>query len=278
MKHLNYIGVGLRHCHFDDFIDSKPKIGWLEVHSENFFAKGGIAKAKLEKISSSYPLSLHGVGLSLGSSNGVDIKHLKRLREIAEEYSPFLLSEHLSWSRTKDDKGTKFYPDLIPIPYNTEILQIICDNINKTQDYLGREILIENPSSYIVYNISTMEEVEFLNEVVNNTGCGLLLDINNIFVSNFNVGLDSKQYIDNINHDAVKEIHLAGPRESIINGKKVLIDTHNSMVRDEVWELYTKFINKAGKKHTLLEWDIDIPELSILLKEGYKIHNYLENE
>lgn len=271
MQYIDYIGVGLRHCHFDDFINKKPNIGWLEVHSENFFAKGGIAKEKLAQICTNYKLSLHGVGLSLGSSSGVDNEHLKQLKTIIAEFKPFLLSEHLSWSRVNNS----FYPDLLPIPYNKESLKIVCDNINKTQDYLGCKILIENPASYIAYNITTMSEAEFLNKLTSYTGCGILLDINNIYVSSFNLGLDANEYITEILCDKVAEIHLAGPADSLINNKKILIDTHSSKVRDEVWHLYKKFINKAGKKYSLLEWDTNIPDVETLLTEGYKIHEYL---
>jgi len=273
MKHIDYVGVGLRHCHFDDFIEQKPKIGWLEVHSENFFAKGGRPKSKLHEIQKNYPLSLHGIGLSLGSSDGADDQHLKYLKDVVEEYNPFLLSEHLSWSRIGKQKK-QFYPDLLPVPYNKESLNIISDNIKKTQDYLGRKILIENPSSYVSYNVTTMSEVDFLNQLVVNTECGILLDINNIYVSCFNLGLDANKYITEINYDAVGEVHLAGPSDSIINEKKILIDTHNSKVRDEVWGLYKKFISKKGKIYSLLEWDVDIPDLNALLQEGYKIHDY----
>lgn len=271
---MDYVGIGLRHCHFDDFIEQKPKIGWLEVHSENFFAKGGRSKSKLYEIQKRYPLSLHGVGLSLGSSDGVDKKHLTLLKNVVEEYNPFLLSEHLSWSRTGKHKK-QFYPDLLPVPYNEKSLSIIGNNIKKVQDYLGRKILIENPSSYVSYNVTTMSEVDFLNQLVVDTECGILLDINNVYVSSFNLDLDADKYISEINYDAVGEVHLAGPSDFIINKKKILIDTHNSKVRDEVWSLYKKFISKKGKIYSLLEWDVDIPDLNVLLEEGYKIHDYL---
>lgn len=265
------IGIGLRHPHYIEVINSQPDIGWFEVHSENFFHQGGPALDALRKIRETYAISLHGVGLSLGSSTGIDLVHLKKIKSLISEIDPFLVSEHLSWGKINNI----FLPDLLPLPYTQESLNIICQNIQQTQDYLQREILIENPSSYLEYNTSELSEADFLVELCKKSGAKILLDINNIFVSAHNHQWDTKKYIDNIPADLVKEFHLAGHSHKNISENKIIkIDTHNNKVCDEVWMLYDFALSKFGPVHSLIEWDVDIPELNILLAEALKAKNY----
>ncbi len=266
VKYKDLIGVGLRQPHYKDFIEGTPDIGWLEVHSENFFAEGGASIEFLHKIANKYPLSMHGVGLSLGSSDGLDKHHLTKLKKLISEVKPFLVSEHVSWSGF----GGQFLNDLLPLPYNQESLEIICDNINYLQDFLGREILIENPSSYMAFDESSMSEWEFMRRAQEKTNCGLLLDLNNIFVSAYNHNFSSIDYIDHMPIKAVKEIHLAGPTKKQLKNKEIFIDSHSTKVMAEVWQLYEYATGIFGAVPTLIEWDNNIPELSILLGEAEK--------
>lgn len=275
MRKSPKIGIGLRTPHYQQILAEKPNIDWLEVHSENFFMLGGLALSKLLEIRKYYPISLHGIGLSLGSASGVNQLHLERLKNLIEKIDPFLVSEHLSWNQ---DNGI-YLPDLLPIPYNNESMQIFCDNINITQNYLKREILIENPSSYIEFSSSSYDEAEFLSEVTRRTGAKILLDINNIFVSCSNHNWDAINYIRSIKRENVHEFHLAGHSIKDINEKAFLrIDTHDNFVCKEVWELYSFACQYIGNCPTLIEWDAEIPELNILLKEAYKILDYCSKE
>ena len=275
MNSNQLIGVGLRHPHYSDVLSNKPDIGWFEVHSENFFHQGGPALDVLCNIRAHYPISLHGVGLSLGSASGVETQHLQRLKDLIHRVDPFLVSEHLSWSMV----GDVYLPDLLPIPYNDEALQIFVDNISKTQEFLGREILIENPSSYLEYKASVLEEVEFLEALTKKSGAKLLLDVNNIFVSCENHGWDAARYINSIPVGLVKEIHLAGHSiKEIVDGQNVRIDTHDDIVCDEVWVLYAQAIARFGKIATLLEWDAKLPTLDFLIAEANKAKQYLTRE
>lgn len=275
MRKSPKIGIGLRTPHYHQILAEKPNIDWLEVHSENFFMLGGLALSKLLEIRKYYPISLHGIGLSLGSASGVNKLHLERLKNLIEKIDPFLVSEHLSWNQ---DNGI-YLPDLLPIPYNNESMQIFCDNINVTQNYLQREILIENPSSYIEFSSSSYDEAEFLSEVTRRTGAKILLDINNIFVSCSNHNWDAINYIRSIKKENVHEFHLAGHSIKEINEKAFLrIDTHDNFVCKEVWELYSFACQYIGNCPTLIEWDAEIPELNILLKEAYKILDYCSKE
>ncbi len=269
------IGIGLRYPHYHQVLEELPPIGWFEVHSENYFRRGGPSINFLSKIRTYYPLSLHGVGLSLGSVESLDTNHLKRLKKLIDHTSPFLVSEHLSWSRV----GGIYMPDLLPIPYNEEMLTIFCNNICQTQDFLGREILIENPSSYLEYTESDQEEVEFLTTLCKRSGAKILLDINNIFVSCSNHGWNAKKYIDAIPNDLVKEIHLAGHSiKTIAQDLNLRIDTHDENVCKEVWELYGDAIQKFGPLPTLLEWDAKIPDLDFLVREASKALDYFPLE
>ncbi len=265
------IGIGLRQPHYQQVILERPSIGWLEVHSENFFQAGGPALNLLKEIRELYPVSLHGVGLSLGSATGLHQDHLQRLKKLMDFTQPFLISEHLSWSRINGI----YCPDLLPVPYTDECLNIIIDNINKAQDFLNREILIENPSSYLEYKTSQHEEVDFLVSLCQKTGAKILLDVNNIFVSCSNHQWNAKKYIDTIPSDLVKEIHLAGHSiTEIAPNQNLRVDTHDSKVCEEVWDLYAYTLKKCGLKHTLLEWDSEIPPLYELIEEAEKALNY----
>jgi uncharacterized protein (UPF0276 family) len=261
-----FIGIGLRQPHYKNILEEKPSIDWLEVHSENYMMKGGRALNLLSSIRKDYPMGLHGIGLSLGSAQGVAKQHLVRLKKLINHIDPFLVSEHLSWSYINNT----YIPDLISLPYAEESLQIFCDNIDKTQTYLQRQILIENPSSYIEYVNSIYSEPEFLVNVAQKSGAAILLDVNNIYVSCTNHGWCAKSYIQAIPSDLVKEIHIAGHSIKRINNHNLLIDTHDQFVCQEVWDLYSLAIKRFGKVPTLLEWDAHIPELSVLVAEAQK--------
>lgn len=269
----NSAGIGLRSPHYQEVANNRPDIGWLEVHSENFFADGGIALHILDIVSKSYPLSFHGVGLSLGSADPLDKNHLNKIKKLIDKYNPAMISEHVSWSSINGI----FMNDLLPLPYTEESAKVLIDHIKETQDYLGRQILIENPSSYLDYKSSQMPEWEFMNKVSEESECGILLDINNIFVMANNHGFDSKQYIKEIVKEKVEEIHLAGHAVNEIDGEILLIDHHGDYVTDKVWDLYKLTIEIMGKKPTLIEWDTDIPGLYILLDEAQKAQKILDN-
>ena len=271
-------GIGLRGQHYTQVLEEQPKVNWFEVHSENFFAEGGMSIHILEKVREKYPVSFHGVGLSLGSSDGLCEKHLKKLKNLVDKFKPGLVSEHISWSNI----GSTTLNDLLPLPYTNESLSTLVDNIKHMQDYLGRKILVENPSSYLEYTQSTMTEWDFINKTVQQSGCGLLLDVNNIYVTCQNHNLDAGEYIKNIPYESVEEIHLAGFSEKEIEDQSILIDTHSDKVCDEVWGLYEDVIKNSGLVPTLIEWDADIPELDVLLSEASKaqdiLNKYEEND
>ena len=259
-------GVGLRAPYYDAFASGTPACNWVEVHSENFFG-GGFHCEKLEAAAAHYPVSLHCVGLSLGSVEPVDMEHLQQLKTLVERLSPALVSDHVSWSAS----GNAHMNDLLPLPYNEESLETISRNIMQVQDYLGRQILVENPSTYLQFTGSDRSEVAFLNAIVERTGCGLLLDINNIYVQAHNNGLDPHAYIDNVDAEAVQELHLAGHTEQHFeHDKSLLIDTHNAPVREEVWQLYAYALQRLGARPTLIEWDQDYPPLDTLLAQAQK--------
>lgn len=266
------IGIGLRAPHYYQILEEKPDIDWLEVHTENFMLKGGPLLDLLFSIRQHYPLSFHGVGLSLGSAQGIPKEHLKRIKTLLNRFEPVLLSDHLSWSAI----GRSYLPDLLPIPYTDESLTIIVNNIDEAQNFLQRTLLIENPSSYLEFQTSTYPEAEFLAELVKRTGAKILLDINNIYVSCSNHGWDPHEYVQAIPHEAVQEIHLAGHSIHAQDEKNVLlIDTHDNYVCQEVWELYRYTVKYTGIVPTLLEWDAEIPDLEILLDEARKSVNYV---
>jgi len=269
----NKVGVGLRSPHLDYFSKETPPLSWLEVHSENYFQPYSAARQTLLKLANDYQISCHGIGLSLGSVERVNRQHLQQLKQLINQVNPFLVSDHLSWS----ENGGHYFNDLLPLPYTEEALTIFCRNVLEVQDALQRPILIENPSSYVKFNHSTISEWEFLSEVQQRTQCRLLLDLNNIHVSAFNHGFDSLHYLQSIPAHAVDEIHLAGFTVKQLDKGEIWIDTHSRPVSDEVWQLYQFWLEQYGERHTLIEWDLDIPEPQVLLGEAAKASHYLEN-
>ena len=257
-------GIGLRFPHVAQFLDERPDIAWLEVHSENYLSPGGPRVRSLDAIRANYPISCHGVGLSLGSAEGLDEAHLVRLKALFDRIEPNLISEHVSWSVA----GGVYLNDLLPLPYTEEALAVLCRNIERAQACFGRPILIENPSTYLRFAQSTIPEWEFLSEAVRRTGCKLLLDVNNIHVSAHNVGFDPARYLAGIAPADVGEVHLAGHLRKEIDGQPILIDDHGSRVAPAVWQLYERALGRVGRVPTLIEWDTDVPELAVLLDEA----------
>lgn len=264
-------GIGLRHPHYQKVINDTPEVPWLEVHPENFFADGGISTDILEKIRESYPLSIHGVGLSLGSADDISTTHLSQLKKIITRFEPGLVSEHVSWSHIDG----VYMNDLLPLPLTEEALTNLVQHIEQTQDFLGRQILIENPSSYLAFHHSTIPEHEFMVEAAKRSGCGILLDINNIYVCQRNHAYDGKAYISHIPTEIIGEMHLAGHSITQIEGKELLIDTHGDYVCDEVWELYQHAIQHHGPIPSLIEWDTNIPAFDQLQQEAKKAQHIL---
>jgi uncharacterized protein len=256
-------GIGLRAPHVAEIVATRPDLGWLEVHAENYMS-GAPALRRLEALRRDYPVSLHGVGLSLGSADGLDGAHLERLATLAERLAPGLVSEHLAWSVA----GGAYLNHLLPLPYTEESLAIVAGNVTRAQERLGRRMLVENPSSYLRFNYSPVPEAEFLAELARRTGCGVLCDVNNLFVSAANVGLEPLTYLDALPVEAVGEIHLAGHAENDADGIIVLIDDHGSRVPAGVWRLYEAALSRFGPVPTLIEWDTDIPALEVLLDEA----------
>jgi uncharacterized protein (UPF0276 family) len=261
-------GIGLRTPHYKEILETFPRTGWFEVHSENYFGAGGQPLWYLEQIRSHYPISLHGVGLSLGSTDPLNREHLRKLKSLVQRIEPGLVSEHLSWSSV----GGRYMNDLLPLPYTEESLLHVIERISQTQEFLGRRILIENPSSYLQFVESTIPEWVFLSEVSARSGCGILLDINNIYVSAINHRFDPHLYIQSVPPEKVEEIHLAGFETNEIG----LIDTHSRPVYHVVWELYQEAMKQFEKVPTLIEWDSDIPDLSVLLAEACKANIIME--
>lgn len=257
-------GIGLRHRHVADFINSPPDVAWIEVHSETYLAAGGPRLRALEKVRRDYPLSCHGVGLSLGSADGIDPRHLDRLATLYARLQPELVSDHLAWSTV----GNTFLNDLLPLPYTEEALEIVRRNVERVQESLKRPILVENPSRYLDFAQSTIPEAEFLAELVRRTGCGLLLDVNNIHVSAHNIGFDPLGYLSAIPASAVGEIHVAGHAVHDTGWGTLLIDDHGSTVADPVWDLLAEALRRTGPRPVLVEWDTRVPELPVLLCEA----------
>ena len=274
----NLVGVGLRSPYLPHLLENSPKIsqkiGWLEVHSENYYDAAAVRN--LSEIRKNFPISLHSVGNSLGSAQSLDLTHLKKLKNLVEVIDPFLISDHISWGRIDQNHLN----DLLPLPYTKASLQAVSDNVSRMQDFLRRKILVENPSTYLTFKNSEMDEVEFINELTKQTGCGLLLDVNNIFVSSKNgSGFEPQAYLKKINKNIVGEIHLAGHSKSqIFDGKnyqEILIDTHNDVVCAEVWEIYQMALQEFGTLPSLIEWDQDFPEFAVLLSEAKKAQKIL---
>lgn len=260
-------GIGLRSPHYREILEQRPTTAsWFEVHSENYFGRGGEPLFFLEKIREVYPISLHGVGMSLGSTDALDRPHLQRLKLLIDRIEPGLVSEHLSWSSF----GGVFLNDLSPLPYTDETLGHLARRIDRVQGFLGRQILLENPSSYLEYLDSAYAESEFLSELSRRTGCGILLDVNNVYVSCRNHGRNALDYLRRIPPESVLEIHLAGHAVNRWAGGEIAIDTHDRPVCEDVWRLYEAALRLMGPKPVLIEWDADLPPLAVLLQEAVK--------
>ena len=261
-------GIGLRAPHVEQVLAERPPMQWFEVHSENYFAEGGAALAALTRIRADYPLSLHGVGTSIGSADPLDFDHLAKLKLLVARIEPACVSEHLCWSGV----GARHFNDLLPLPFTEEALTHVCARVGAVQDYLGRAILIENVSSYYVFTESTLDEYEFVAALAARSGCRLLVDVNNIHVNACNHGIDALAYLDAIAPATVAEIHLAGFEEA--GGH--LIDSHGSPVATEVWTLYRDALRRFGPVPTLIEWDTNIPSLAMLQREAAIAQRYLD--
>jgi uncharacterized protein (UPF0276 family) len=256
-------GIGLRAPHLRDFLSARPPLGFLEVHAENYIG-GGPALTALQSLRRDYPVSLHGVGVSLGSASGLDREHLRRFRALIDRTEPFLVSEHLAWSSADG----VYLNDLLPLPYTEEALAIVALNIATAQEMLGRQILVENPSRYLAFRDSPIPETEFLSELHQRTGCGILCDVNNIFVTCTNLELDPEAYLAALPASAVGEIHLAGHSRVERGGLSILIDDHASVVSAPVWHLYRLAVEKFGRVPSLVEWDKNLPPFDTLLSEA----------
>jgi len=266
-------GLGLKPQHYADILEGNPSIGFFEVHAENYMGEGGPPHRYLAAIAERYPLSIHGVGLSIGGPEPLDRAHLLRLKRLNDRYAPASFSEHLAWS-THD---SQFLNDLLPVPYTPETLARICEHVDTVQQHLGRRMLLENPSTYVLFAESTIEETEFLSRIAGRTGCGLLLDVNNVVVSAVNHRLDPVAYIDRFALDLVGEIHLGGYDETEDDaGDRLLIDAHASTVRPDVFALYRHVISRAGPLPTLVEWDNDVPDFATLAAEAARVEAVLD--
>ena len=261
-------GIGLRAPHVAHVLATRPDVAWFEVHSENYFADGGATLAALDRIRADYPLSLHGVGMSLGATDPLDREHLAKLRRLIARVEPAAVSEHLCWSGV----GGRHFNDLLPLPYTEEALAHVCGRVNEVQDFLGRELLVENVSSYLAFADATIPEWEFVAAVALRTGCRLLVDVNNIHVNAVNHGFDADVYLAAMPPHAVAEIHLAGFDAS----GPCLVDTHGAPVAAEVWALYERAIARIGPRPTLIEWDTAIPSFATLQREAATAQAILE--
>ena len=264
-------GVGFKTAHASAILEHRPPLGWFEAHPENYMVAGGPRHATLEAVRERYPLSLHGVALSLGGVERLDQDHLRALRALVDRYEPGLVSEHVAWSA----HDGVYFADLLPAPLTAEALDRLCANIDEAQDALGRQILIENPSNYLRLPGSDIPEPAFLVAAARRTGCGLLVDVNNVYVSAANIGYDAEAYIDALPVDLIGEIHLAGHAVEEADERRLLIDDHSSTVAPAVWALYDRLIGRSGPRPTLIEWDNDIPEWRTLHAEARKADDIL---
>jgi len=258
-------GLGLKPSHFRHVLEQRPDVGFFEVHAENYMVDGGPFHHYLGRIREFYPLSLHGVGLSIGGVSPLDEAHLDRLAALAQRYEPAAVSEHLAWS----SHGEVFFNDLLPVSYDLTTLARVCNHVDRVQQRLKRRLLLENPSTYVEFTTSTLDESQFLCEVVRRTGCALLLDVNNAFISCFNHRREALAYIDALPLHAVGQVHLAGfaaDRDGA--GETLLIDTHGSEVDERVWRLYSQAALRLGATPTLIEWDRDVPPLEVLVGQA----------
>ncbi|MCF6320229.1 MAG: DUF692 domain-containing protein [Rhizobiaceae bacterium] len=265
-------GVGLKPEHIARILQENAPIGFFEVHAENYMGAGGMPHAQLTAIRENYPLSVHGVGMSIGGEQPLDRDHLARFKAVVDRYQPGMVSEHLAWS-THDDV---FYNDLLPAPYTDETLQRVCEHVDEMQEYLGRQILIENPSTYVAFAQSTWLEFDFMAAIAERTGCGLLFDVNNVFVSATNHGYSPQEYIRAYPLNKVRELHLAGhAHDKDDHQRPLLIDAHDREICDDVWELYKLTLSLTGPLPSLIEWDADIPDWPVLAAEAARADKYL---
>lgn len=261
-------GIGLRAPHVAQIVEQRPAVGFLEVHTENYFG-GGARLKTLERLRETYPLSFHGVGLSLGRAYGLDRDHLRQVAALVKRFDPILVSEHLSWSAYSHVA----VPDLLPVPLTCEALEVFVQHVEHFQEMTGRQVVIENPSNYVAFDGLDFDEPEFLSLLAQRTGCGLLLDLNNIFVSAHNLGRDPVAYLDGIRDaQSVRQYHLAGH----IRSGELLLDNHGTGVCPEVWSLYDRALQKFGPRPTLIEWDSDIPPLDVLLAEAARADRHMQ--
>ncbi|MBO9444572.1 DUF692 domain-containing protein [Ruegeria sp. R14_0] len=266
-------GVGYKPQHFDQILDHAHPVGWLEIHAENYMGDGGRPLAQLRHLSEQFPISVHGVGLSIGGEGPLDPDHLSRLKHLVGWLNPASFSEHLAWS-THD---SHFLNDLLPLPNTDETLARVCEHIDQVQETVGRQMLLENPSSYLAFEESTWSEPDFLREIARRTGCGLLLDVNNVFVSATNLEFSPQGYIDAYPLENVHEIHLGGHDEDEDDhGRPLLIDSHGREVVDPVWALLDYVLDRSGPKPVLIEWDTDVPEWPILRAEAERAQAALD--
>jgi uncharacterized protein (UPF0276 family) len=265
----NTPGVGYKPQHFSDITNDPGVVGWLEIHAENYMGDGGRPLAQLRHLAEAFAISAHGVGLSIGGETRLDPDHLARLKHLNDWLKPASFSEHLAWST----HGAEFLNDLLPLPYTDATLSRVADHIDALQETIGRKMLLENPSSYLAFTESTMSETDFLREIARRTGCGLLLDVNNVFVSATNLGTDPIAYIEDFPLEQVGEIHLGGHDEDEDDhGAPLLIDSHGRAIADPVWTLYDYVIAKGGARPTLIEWDNDVPDWPTLEAEAQRAH------
>ncbi|MEA2830263.1 MAG: uncharacterized protein QOF22_1011 [Bradyrhizobium sp.] len=266
-------GVGFKPEHFSEINSVRQPVGFFEVHAENYMGAGGPPHAQLSKLRQDYALSVHGVGLSIGSMQPLDQDHLERLKKICDRYQPESFSEHLAWS----SHDSIFLNDLLPLPYTEATLAQVVEHIDQVQSVLGRQMLLENPATYLLFQESTISETAFLSDIVRRTGCGLLLDVNNVFVSSTNHGLDPREYLAGFPIQAVREIHLSGHSETVDDaGGPLLIDSHDTPVKAPVWNLYQEVIARTGRIASLVEWDNDVPEWPALRQEAKSVQDILD--
>ena len=265
-------GVGFKPEHAPEILSAKQSVSFFEVHAENYMGAGGAPHRILEALRDEYPLSLHGVGLSIGGEGPLDREHLARLKSLNQRYEPGLFSEHLAWS-THD---TTYFNDLLPVPYTRETLNRVCDHIDEVHEVVGRQMLLENPSTYVAFSQSTMGEIDFIAEIAKRTGCGLLLDVNNVHVSCTNHELSAHDYLLKFPMELVQEIHLGGHAPDVDDlGRPLLIDAHDRKVDEQVWQLYQDVITRVAPIPTLLEWDNDVPNWPVLVEEPQARHAIL---
>jgi len=258
-------GLGFKPQHFQDIRATRPDLGFFEVHAENYLGAGGAPHAMLTALRQDHAISIHGVGLSIGGPQ-LDLAHLSRIKALCDRYDPDSFSEHLAWS----SHGTEYLNDLLPLPYTPDTLDRVCDHVDRVQEVLGRRLLLENPSTYVIFAQSEIPETDFLAQIARRTGCGLLLDVNNVFVSCVNHRRDPLAWLDAFPLDLVGEIHLGGHDQEDLPSGPLLIDAHGAEVAEPVWALYAEVLDRAGPLPTLVEWDNDVPEWHVLLAEAQR--------